>query len=62
MTRTPRRLLRLNKKLAAVATALWAVLKRSAEADRPQAGGYNISRTALKIDSFKCEKAVDEVG
>jgi len=41
---------------------MWAVLKRSAEADRPQAGGYNISRTALKIDSFKCEKAVDEVG
>jgi len=31
-------------RLAAVATALWAVLQRSAEADRTQAGGYNIPK------------------
>jgi len=31
-------------RLAAVATALWAVLQRSAEANRPQADGYNIPK------------------
>ena len=46
----------------AVATALWAVVKSTAEIDRPQAGGYNISQTALNLDSFKSEKAIDEIG
>ena len=46
----------------AVATALWAVVKSTAEIDRPQAGGYNISQTALNLDSFKSEKAMDEIG
>jgi len=38
----------------AVATALWAVSlasKRSYEADRPQAGGYNIYETAIEAMS-----------
>jgi hypothetical protein len=43
----------------AVATALWAVVKSTPEIDRPQAGGYNISQTALNLDSFKSEKAID---
>ena len=46
----------------AVATALWAVVKSTAEIDRPQAGGYNISQTALNLDSFKSEKAIDQIG
>jgi hypothetical protein len=37
-------------------------LKRSAEADRPQAGGYNISQTALNIYSSNREKAIDQIG
>src|SRR6266536_4431038 len=46
----------------AVATALWAVVKSTAEIDRPQAGGYNISQTALNLGSFESEKAIDEIG
>ena len=61
MTRTPRRLLRLNKKLAAVATALWAVslMSKAIRGSRPATGphtgrirpaanrGYNICNIAL---------------
>jgi hypothetical protein len=39
----------LNKTVAAVATALWAVflgVERSVEVDQPQAGGYNIGELA----------------
>jgi len=41
----------LNKTVAAVATARWAVfigVKSSVEVDRPQAGGYNICEIALE--------------
>jgi len=37
-------------------------VKSTAQIDRPQAGGYNISQTALNLDSFKSEKAIDEIG
>jgi hypothetical protein len=48
----------LNKTVAAVTTALWAVVfgvKSSAEVDRPQAGGYNIYEIALALNPLAAE-------